>query len=59
VRTKRQILPLAEWCEGEKAKLLPASVVEDMKKMKQEVEARFQKADPLFKPRQTEPPVKF
>ncbi len=59
VRTKRQILPLAEWCEGEKAKLLPASVVQDMKKMKQEVEARFQKADPLFKPRQTELSVKF
>ncbi|MFN3387060.1 MAG: CapA family protein [Candidatus Thermochlorobacter sp.] len=50
VRTKRYILPLAEWCEGEKAKLLPASVVRDMKKMKEEIEARFQKADSRFKP---------
>lgn len=50
-RSKRYILPLAEWCEGEKAKLLPASVVSDMKKMKEDVEARFQKADSLFKPR--------
>lgn len=49
-RRTRVILPLAEWCEEPKAKLLPARVVADMRKMKQELEARLQKSDTLFKP---------
>ncbi|MCS7013758.1 MAG: CapA family protein [Chloroherpetonaceae bacterium] len=46
----RVILPLAAWCKGETAKLLPASVVTDMRTMQHDIEARFQKSDTLFKP---------